>query len=651
MPSYKATIGKIPVPYLAEDSVTYNTVSLSWTLSRSYPKIVNWELQRDGVLLTSPAKNDSSYLDTTVSESTNYTYRIRFIDRSNRYSEWSNEIVASVPAFQDVEIPVITSFTVTGVTDNSISLAWTGSDNVAITSFELQRSSDQSTWLPITLPNNGLDGAYTDTGRSAGTTYYYRLKAFDAAGNQSAFNTVTGQTTGGTGLSWPTQGAVSYTPIYPGLRGPGTETAGGSGRSYNTTHSQGTTVTKCRLYKVNSLSDASSITALGDNVYTGTLRGCINHHNANATGQTFGTVVFEVSGTITIGSNLLVSGSNFSIHGQTAPAPGIQIVGDAIFGSTAGSDQFFQHLTVRKIGTSSVEGARFNNGGRKVLDHMTVLHGMDENFEMGYSTIGTVANSILAEPAAETDGTGADHRFNVMFTNAGPDSRILLYGTILANAKERNPMGRGPKQAMVNCLTYHWTQNAWQLQIDSTLGGAAQIYTAVGNVWIQKSGVSANKPIWTHSSSTPPAGTTLYVRANLSTETISGGQWNAVTTRGSVPTQENAASDASATFWPTGMVALDPTGTNLRDNEVFNVIINYAGSRPANRDTTAQRLINEIINDTGSLKTRAFAAADVPTYAQNFRAFTVPADRDVINANGYTLLEEHIQSFDAEVLL
>ncbi|MEV4287729.1 glycosyl hydrolase family 18 protein [Nonomuraea bangladeshensis] len=87
----------------------------------------------------------------------------------------------------------------TGVTSNSVSLAWnTSTDNVAVTGYEVYRGS--------TLVTTVTGTTYTDTGLTASTAYTYTVRARDAAGNRSAASAAVTATTsngGGTDTSAP----------------------------------------------------------------------------------------------------------------------------------------------------------------------------------------------------------------------------------------------------------------------------------------------------------------------------------------------------------------------------------------------------------------------------------------------------------------
>ncbi|MEU5860341.1 glycosyl hydrolase family 18 protein [Nonomuraea sp. NPDC047529] len=81
----------------------------------------------------------------------------------------------------------------TGVTNNSVALAWNAStDNVAVTGYEIYRGG--------TLVTTVTGTTYNDTGLTASTAYTYTVRARDAAGNRSAnSNQITATTTGGGG--------------------------------------------------------------------------------------------------------------------------------------------------------------------------------------------------------------------------------------------------------------------------------------------------------------------------------------------------------------------------------------------------------------------------------------------------------------------
>ncbi len=106
----------------------------------------------------------------------------------------------------------ITDLTSTGVTRSSVSLQWTaphqnGNTDGAVDHYEIRYSTSQiteSNWSSATLDNNSTSivpadpgnlETYSVSGLNAGTTYYFAIKSFDAAGNASDISNVISATT------------------------------------------------------------------------------------------------------------------------------------------------------------------------------------------------------------------------------------------------------------------------------------------------------------------------------------------------------------------------------------------------------------------------------------------------------------------------
>jgi hypothetical protein len=81
------------------------------------------------------------------------------------------------------------------VSSSQINLGWTAStDNVGVASYNVYRSTDNATFSPVASTTGT---SHSDTGRAASTTYYYRVSADDAAGNESGLSTTASATTSG----------------------------------------------------------------------------------------------------------------------------------------------------------------------------------------------------------------------------------------------------------------------------------------------------------------------------------------------------------------------------------------------------------------------------------------------------------------------
>ncbi len=96
---------------------------------------------------------------------------------------------AGVPKSSDTQAPTGPSNLIATVTSNQISLTWVGSvDNIGVAQYMIERSNSATTGfgqLAVSSINS-----HTNTGLTANTIYYYRVRAQDAAGNLSSYSNV-----------------------------------------------------------------------------------------------------------------------------------------------------------------------------------------------------------------------------------------------------------------------------------------------------------------------------------------------------------------------------------------------------------------------------------------------------------------------------
>ena len=88
-----------------------------------------------------------------------------------------------------------TGLTATAVGPTRINLGWTAStDNVGVTGYRVERCQGTgcTTFAQIGTPTATT---YSDTGLSPSTTYRYRVRAVDAAGNLSTYSNIATATT------------------------------------------------------------------------------------------------------------------------------------------------------------------------------------------------------------------------------------------------------------------------------------------------------------------------------------------------------------------------------------------------------------------------------------------------------------------------
>ena len=166
----------IPQNLLVE-SVTSDTVSLSWDASTDNIGVAGYRVYRDKQLVQEV--QGEQFTDTGLTEDTEYTYEVRAFDIAGNQSEASNEVFARTSVSVDDEAPTIPlNLKVENVTTDTVSLSWGAStDNIGVAGYRVYRDKQ--------LVQEVQGEQFTDTGLTEDTEYTYEVRAFDAAGNQS----------------------------------------------------------------------------------------------------------------------------------------------------------------------------------------------------------------------------------------------------------------------------------------------------------------------------------------------------------------------------------------------------------------------------------------------------------------------------------
>ncbi len=141
--------------------------------------------------ITLNAANQTFFTNTGRAPSTTYWYRVRTFNAFG-FSAWSNVASAFTAVAGSPAAP--SNLAATAFSTTQINLAWT--DNATNeTGFTIQRSTSPDFTGVTTITLNAVDQvAYGNTGRAPNTTYYYRVRAFNAAGPSAWSNTAFAKT-------------------------------------------------------------------------------------------------------------------------------------------------------------------------------------------------------------------------------------------------------------------------------------------------------------------------------------------------------------------------------------------------------------------------------------------------------------------------
>ena len=195
------------------------TINLAWTASTDNVGVTGYRVERcQGASCTSFSQiatpPGTTFSNTGLAVGTTYRYRVRAIDAAGNLSAYSAIATAMTAVAPDTTPPTAPSgFTTTASGSTTINLAWMAStDNVGVTGYRVERCQGASctSFAQIASPTGTT---FSNTGLAAGTTYRYRVRAIDAAGNLSAYSSIATATTAATADTTPATAPSGFTAI------------------------------------------------------------------------------------------------------------------------------------------------------------------------------------------------------------------------------------------------------------------------------------------------------------------------------------------------------------------------------------------------------------------------------------------------------
>jgi hypothetical protein len=383
---------------------------------------------------------------------------------------------------------------------------------------------------------------------------------------------------------------------YGGRAGWAAERGGGGNVG---TRTEGGLVTGTHVLHVTSLADAGA----------GTLRQALQENGPRV-------IVFDVSGLVHLQSPLKVVDPHVTIAGETAPAPGITLLGEPLIIST--HDVVVEHIAIRPGPTNDpgfanrqdgVTLAGALDGSRPTYDillrNLSISWAVDkgitlwrpdtrkrnlDNLRPSETTRVSVKDCIVSEMLDQAGHPKGEHSMGLLIGLRVQGTEVR--GVLFAHNRWRNPVVAMGAQALVaNNLIYdpgnvavHFYTHDYQSPIPEPI--RADI---VNNVIIP--GPSTKRGL--QPVKIPPGpeldkpGASIYVAGN---DFEGGGR------RG-----ERGEPDDPSGPWKTMRPSLTGTAAILPTSAVQADVLRYAGYRPRTRDGVDTRIVGEVQSRTGGI--------------------------------------------------
>jgi len=178
-------------------------INLSWTASTDAVGVALYRVERcQGANCATfdevATPSGTSFSDYGLAVATTYSYRARASDAAGNLSAFSSIASVTTLATADTTPPAApTGLTATTVSISEIDLTWTAStDDVGVTGYRVERCQGTgcANFVEIATPTVTT---FSDTTVTVATSYSYRVRASDSAGNLSAYSDVASATTAG----------------------------------------------------------------------------------------------------------------------------------------------------------------------------------------------------------------------------------------------------------------------------------------------------------------------------------------------------------------------------------------------------------------------------------------------------------------------
>jgi chitodextrinase len=373
-----------PVP----TAVSSSQINLTWPTATDNVGVTGYLVERcagAGCSSFAPvgAPAAASFNDTGLTASTSYSYRVRATDAANNLGPYSATATAVTQAASDTQPPTAPGTPVpTVVSSTQINLTWpAATDNVGVTGYFIERC-DGAGCSTFGQVGTSATTSYSSGGLSASTTYNYRVRATDAAGNLGPYSATASASTsnpapitlvqhsskdGGVTTSSSLAFAANTTAgnwiavvIRAGKTGQTIAVSDTRGNTYQEAVqlNETTDSTTLAIYYAENISGGATTVTVADSINGGTLRFAIleyagvaltNSFDSAATGEGTSTTAATPSASLATAGDLVIgglstsngrtvtAGSGWTLQDRVPAAPNTKLAVEDQVSSTAGS--------------------------------------------------------------------------------------------------------------------------------------------------------------------------------------------------------------------------------------------------------------------------------------------------------------------------
>ena len=148
-----------------------------------------YQVAKDSVIIHTTSANAVSYTATGLTENHAYSFKVRAYHSSGTYSSYSNEDSCTTGVISPNSLVVSTSAT----SSAQLNLTWNDRSSVE-DGYKIERATGACSGFSQIGTTGANIEAYSDSGLLNGTTYCYRVRAYDGATNSSYSSSVSGTT-------------------------------------------------------------------------------------------------------------------------------------------------------------------------------------------------------------------------------------------------------------------------------------------------------------------------------------------------------------------------------------------------------------------------------------------------------------------------